>query len=94
MHNNASPEISKKKGGRGHCNVFSKFPKNELPTMPCILRKPISIKLRREKKVKRRYNAFLKGVIKRKRRYTAKWKLRRYYAFYAQKGVITPFRIA
>ena len=27
------------------------------------LRKPITIKLRREKKVKRHYNAFLKGVI-------------------------------
>ena len=30
------------------------------------LRKPISIKLRREKKIKRRYNAFLKGVTTRK----------------------------
>ena len=44
------------------------------------VRKPISIKLRREKKVKRPYNAFLKCVIRRKRRYGAKWK-----------GVITPF---
>ena len=55
--------------------------------MPCILRKPISIKLRREKK--------LKGVIKRKKLYNAKWKnVITYYAFYAQKGVITPFRKA
>ena len=37
------------------------------------VRKPI-IKLRREKKGKRHYNAFLKGVLTRKRRYNAKLK--------------------
>ena len=46
------------------------------------VRKPISIKLRREKK--------LKGVIMRKRHYNAKWK-GVITPFMHKKGVITPF---
>ena len=44
-----------------------------------VVRKPVSVKLRREKKLK----GLIKGVIKRKKRYNAKWK-----------GVITPFKKA
>ena len=46
-----------------------------------------------KKKVKRRFNAFLKGVITRQRRYNAKWK-GVITPFMHKKGVIMPFRKA